>query len=182
MAEQSFKRFLNDIRVELHDEFDQNFERKAFFDRPWTDVKWTNRRGSLMLRTGRLRRSLRSQVAGNRIVFNSSAPYAELLNNGGTVKVTARMKRFFWAMYYQTGGRITYSVLSKKAANTARNRRLSDEAATWKALALKKEGDVLKFAARSFIGSHPRVDAAVRRAADQYFEQIAQSIHNTLKR
>jgi len=182
MAEPGLKQLLNDIRVELHDEFDQNFERKAFFDRPWPDTKWKNNRGSLMLRTGRLRRSLRSQVAGNRIVFSSSAPYAELLNNGGTVKVTARMKRFLWAIYYQAGGKVTYSVKAKKAANTARNRRLSDEAATWKALALKKEGDVLKFSPRPFIGSHPRVDEAVRRAADQYFEQVAQSIYNTLKR
>ena len=28
-------KILNDLRVELSDEFDRNFQRKAFFDRPW---------------------------------------------------------------------------------------------------------------------------------------------------
>lgn len=57
---------LNDLKVELADEFDQNFERKAFFDDPWPGVRMPNKRGSLMLRTGKLRQSLRNRVAGGK--------------------------------------------------------------------------------------------------------------------
>ena len=33
------KNILTDIKVELSQEFDQNFERKAFFDKKWKDRK-----------------------------------------------------------------------------------------------------------------------------------------------
>ena len=29
---------MRDLKVELDDEFDRNFERKAFFDRPWAPL------------------------------------------------------------------------------------------------------------------------------------------------
>ena len=32
---QIMPKILNDIKVDLADEFDKNFERKAFFDKPW---------------------------------------------------------------------------------------------------------------------------------------------------
>lgn len=54
-------------------------------------------------------------------------PYAELHNNGGSFKVTAKMKKFFWAKYYETSG-----IKTKKTA------KMSIEAQQWKALALKK--------------------------------------------
>ena len=51
---------LNDIKVDLDEEFDRNFERKGFFD----EMKWEERQyddgvGSLMQRSGYLRRSIR---------------------------------------------------------------------------------------------------------------------------
>ncbi|MFR9622335.1 MAG: hypothetical protein SNG97_06210 [Rikenellaceae bacterium] len=37
----------NEVRIEVADEFDRNFERKAFFDKSWDKRK--NARGSLMI-------------------------------------------------------------------------------------------------------------------------------------
>ena len=53
------KRILNDLKVELSEEFDRNFERKAFFSKPWP-ARLMEGRGSLLLQTGKLRRSMRT--------------------------------------------------------------------------------------------------------------------------
>ena len=47
------KKILNDMAVELADEFDRNFERKAFFTEKWASPKINNARGSVMNRSGR---------------------------------------------------------------------------------------------------------------------------------
>lgn len=172
---------LNDLKVELADEFDQNFERKAFFDDPWPGVRMPNKRGSLMLRTGRLRRSLRARVAGSAVVFTSSTPYAQLHNAGGKVKVTAKMKRFFWAMYYKNTNAIRYDVKTKSAVYNARTRRLTDEAAWWKALALKPVGETLTFPKRQFIGNHPQVKKAIERVVKGREADIDAFIKSHLK-
>ncbi len=45
-------KILNDLRVELADEFDKNFERKGFFNEKWEDRKHDGK-GSLMFVTGK---------------------------------------------------------------------------------------------------------------------------------
>ena len=79
------KQTLTDIKVKLGEEFDRNFERKAFFDEKWKSTKLMNYRGSLMMRTGNLRNSIRSELRGSSIVFSSSMPYANIHNNGEEV-------------------------------------------------------------------------------------------------
>lgn len=86
--QQIFQNLLKDIKVELDDEFDRNFERKAFFNTQWKSAKF-NTIGSLMIRTGALRKSLQSQVISkNAIKWQSSLPYADIHNSGGTIVVT----------------------------------------------------------------------------------------------
>lgn len=66
-----------------------------------------------------------------RIVFGSDAEYAEIHNNGGTVKIsiTEKSRKYFWFMYKATGKGM------------------------WKALALtKKESLLIKIPKRQFIG------------------------------
>ena len=71
------------MRVELTEEFDRNFERKAFFTKKWKPRTYPATRGSLLIVTGKLRRSIRSQVQGNGVRFTSSVPYASIHNEGG---------------------------------------------------------------------------------------------------
>lgn len=78
------KNLLNDVKIELKDEFDKNFIRKAFFDKKWKETKLQNSKGSLMMRTGKLRKSIQAKISGNAIVFSSSLPYASLQNEGGS--------------------------------------------------------------------------------------------------
>jgi phage gpG-like protein len=128
-----FKEFVNnltkDTEVKLTEEFDRNFERKAFFDRKWPATKHTYKKGSLLLRSGRGRRSIKSRSANGEIRWNSALPYMSLHNEGGEVVVTAKMKRYFWAMYYKVNG-------AKGTGKTQRNKKLEGEAAKWKAMAL----------------------------------------------
>lgn len=101
------KEFINSVRVELADEFDKNFKNKAFFDKKWKETKHPNSKGSLMMRSGRLRKSIKSKIKGTSIQFESSAPYAKIHNEGGQIVVTAKMKKFFWAMHYKAAGAVS---------------------------------------------------------------------------
>lgn len=83
------KNILQDLRVELTDEFDRNFERKAFFGNRWKPRR-NEGKGSLLLVTGTLRRSIRSSVVGNGVRFSSQVPYATVHNEGGTIAQNVR--------------------------------------------------------------------------------------------
>lgn len=74
------ERLMNDIKVELQDEFDKNFECKAFFDQMWIPRTEYTTRGSLLLVTGALRRSISAKVEGMRVTFSSSIEYASVHN------------------------------------------------------------------------------------------------------
>ena len=77
------KNILSDIKVDLAQKFDRNFEEKGFFGKKWTERRYENSRGSLLLVTGTMRRSIRAGVRGNGVVFTSSEPYTSLHNEGG---------------------------------------------------------------------------------------------------
>ncbi len=64
---QFIQQTLTDIKVKLEGEFKENFTRKAFFDEKWKTPKFSNSRGSVMLRSGNLRNSIISKIQGNRL-------------------------------------------------------------------------------------------------------------------
>nr|DAS51380.1 MAG TPA: tail morphogenesis protein [Caudoviricetes sp.] len=169
-----FKTFLNhiltDTKVKLTEAFDRNFERKGFFGNGWPETKIPNRRGSLMMRTGTLRRSIRSIVEGSSVRWTSSVPYADLQNNGGELVITEKMKRYFWAMYYKVSG-------AAKGRKGSAQKAFSVEAEQWKALALKKVGDKLKIPKRQFIGDHPEVKRMVDDIVNFNMKELLNSIH-----
>ncbi|MCH4829797.1 phage virion morphogenesis protein [Flavobacterium columnare] len=175
-ANDFLKRVLQDVKVDASQHFDRNFERKAFFNQKWPTTSMRNRRGSLMMRTGALRRSIRSNVQGSQIVWKSSLPYAAIHNEGGEIIVTEKMKKFFWAMYYKSSGAILFNVKKKAMANTERNRKLSTEAEQWKALALQKTGEKMKIQKRQFIGEHPIVKEIVIRVVNNNLKEINEQI------
>ena len=57
-----FRKILSNLRVEVLDEFNRNFTRKAFFDRPWPARKMDTGRGTLLVVSGDMRRSLRCRM------------------------------------------------------------------------------------------------------------------------
>ena len=96
---------LDDLRVELGDEFNRNFERQAFFSEAWARRRSPTRPGGhILVDSGELRRSIQSRTTENSITFYTTLPYAAIHNDGGEIVVTAKMKRFFWAKYYAATG------------------------------------------------------------------------------
>ena len=75
--EETINKILKDIKAELTDEFDRNFEREAFFSKPW------NPKAPHGLKlSGNLRTSIKSEVTENSVVFTSQLPYAGVHNDG----------------------------------------------------------------------------------------------------
>lgn len=83
-TQQLKRKLLADMRVELSEEFDKNFERKAFFTDKWKKRANPNAKGTLLMVTGTMRRSIKSEVRGNGVRFSSAVPYASIHNEGGT--------------------------------------------------------------------------------------------------
>lgn len=162
---------LKDVKVELLDEFDRNFEREAFFNRRWARRKYNDDRSrGLLVRTGTLRRSLRAEVTKKDSVrFFTDVPYAAIHNEGGTITVTRRMKGYFWWRYRTVmgdrGGVFAGQLQRKKDGtlrNNRRNRALTSEASFYKAMALKPAGSKVVIPKRQFIGNHPDVEKLLR--------------------
>lgn len=170
-----FRSILRDIQVELGDEFDQNFERQAFFSQAWARRKSPTRPGGhILVDTGGLRRSVRSEIRENSIVFCSEHPAAAIHNEGGEIKVTTRMKRYFWHKYYSATG----SFGRRKDGSLRQNKKnsqLSSEADFWKAMALMKVGSAIKIPQRKFLGTSPEVETAVRQIIE---ENLTEYINN----
>lgn len=155
-------RILKDIQVDMADEFDKNFERQAFFSEAWARRKSPLRPGgSILIDTGELRRSISSQTTENSITFYTTLPYAAIHNDGGEIVVTRKMKRFFWAKYYETTGSFGRKKNGERRGDK-RTTRLTGEAEFWKLMALKKEGSSIKIPRRRFLGTSPEVEKAVR--------------------
>ena len=142
------RKILSDMRVDLTEEFGRNFERKAFFTDRWKARSTPNPKGTLLMVTSTLRRSIRSEVRGNGVRFTSAVPYASIHNEGGKITVTAKMKRFFWYKYKIT----------------------KDE--MWKRMALMKVGKVITIQQRQFIGDGKHTREIIQRVIADNLKDI----------
>lgn len=174
-AKDFIKDILTDIRVDLTEEFDRNFERKAFFDKKWKNTILPNQRGSLMMRSGKLRRSIRAKQDTQNVNWSSSLPYATINNEGGEIEVTEQMKKFFWAMAYKAG-------MAAGKGKSERSQRLSAEAQQWKNLALQKVGTKMKIEQRQYIGDHPVVRQRAETIIDDHFTALDKIYYSKLKK
>ncbi|EKT3957679.1 conserved hypothetical protein [Flavobacterium psychrophilum] len=77
-----------------------NFSKERFVQKNWVDKSrqpWEARkrddRGSLMIRTGRLKRSIRKiKIGSNYFIIGTDVPYAQIHNDGGTITKTVTVK------------------------------------------------------------------------------------------
>jgi phage gpG-like protein len=93
--------------------FLESFQKEGLEGEPaWTPRKdgtstgdRTTRR-NLLVKTGKLRRSIRIvRLTANSVTIGSDMPYAKIQNEGGTThpKVTPKSRKYAWAMYKKTG-------------------------------------------------------------------------------
>ncbi len=176
------RQIIRDIRVDLSQEFDRNFERQAFFSQAWARRKTKLRGdGHILVDSGNLRRSIKAVSDSNSITFSSDLPYAAIHNEGGKIRVTERMKRFFWAKYYEACGGF-----GRKKDGSRRNDRrtvkLSTAAEFYKAMALMKVGSEVTIPRRRFLGTSPEVEKSVtdiiESNLEEYFEKYGNELNN----
>ena len=87
-----------------------NFSKDAFTNQGWTDTffeAWEtveDKNGMTLIETGALRNSITiKSLTDYSVVVGSDLQYAAIHNDGGVIKVTDKMKRFFWSRYKSTG-------------------------------------------------------------------------------
>lgn len=74
---------------------------RAFRERKFNNINWE----STVLEsksTGKLVNSLKQYLSKDSIEIISDLLYSKIHNEGGKIKVTEKMKRFFWSRYYST--------------------------------------------------------------------------------
>jgi hypothetical protein len=149
-----------------------NFRNEGFDDgglKKW-DARGTlaqrSKGRSILVDTGQLRASIRilrkiSPAAGRgaSVIVGTDKPYAQAQNEGATIQVTPKQRRFFWAMYYKNrkAADVHYAYANatgKKAKKTkaklfAASDAHDDAADIWKNMALAKEITIPK---RQYIG------------------------------
>lgn len=116
-----------------------NFTKERFTRRNWVNASrrpWEKRknekvRGSLMSRTGRLKRSIRKiSVGRERIVIGTDVPYAEIHNEGGTINKTVTVREHSRKISRgRKGGRATVASHYRKMNVTMPQRQFIGESA-----------------------------------------------------
>lgn len=181
---------LKDIKVEAADEFDANFNRQAFFNEKWARRKYNDDESrGLLVQSGTLRRSITADVTDrDSVLVQTTVPYARFHNEGGTITVTSRMKKYFWWKYItivgskrpKAGTATTYSERFQRKKNgelrnNRRNRELTEEAKFYKYMALKKTGSKITIPKRQFIGNHPDLEKLLKAIAEKNAIEIFSS-------
>jgi len=164
--EELLYKLLDKIRVDLSDEFNRNFERKAFFNTAWKPAQRKST-GSLLVKSNSLRKSIKSKTLKDGIEWTSDLPYADIHNSGGTITVTQKMKGYFWIQYRLATGSMQTTQKGKQRNNKF-NRTLTAEAEFYKAMALKKVGSKIIIPQRQFIGDHPMARTAIEQTVVEF--------------
>ncbi|MDN3621333.1 phage virion morphogenesis protein [Polaribacter undariae] len=96
--------------IEAVNLFKENFDKEGFIVGNGSVIKWKKTRRNtgrkVLKKSGRLQRGIHIKRIGNgRVVVgvDSNIKYAALHNFGGTIPITPKMRRYFWAMFKQTG-------------------------------------------------------------------------------
>lgn len=158
----------------------QNFRSGGFYGDTW---KRTNRQdvpfkgtagsyGPLLSKTTHLMSSTDYVPGDAQVTIRNPVPYARYHNEGAESEVTPKMKKYFWARYYD----ITKITKDDSKANKRRKRmRAPAEADFWRNMALKKPGSQISIPKRRFLGPSPKVDKIVtdiiNNEIDKYIKQ-----------
>jgi phage gpG-like protein len=141
-----------------------NLER--FTPRKYTTREDHGRR--LLIKSGNMVDSIRITATGRNWVTvgisqRDIARYGNLHNEGGTITVTEKMKKFFWAKFIQSGGKTAGQTKTGKAGKSMKAIQLKGDAGFWKAMALKKTGSRIKIPKREFIRITPDLETGIVR-------------------
>lgn len=159
--QEALKHLPYDIKVELADAFDKNFDNESFFGKKWTPSKYVskdNKRSGKARKLlnksggGGLRGSFKYTVNGYKILISSNKPYAAIHNEGGTIN--------------HPGGTAYFYDTKKKQLVWVRN---TDPKA---ADLPRTKPHKIEIPQRQFIGHDKEVDKLIENEIDKVFIQI----------
>ncbi|MBS2099178.1 hypothetical protein [Carboxylicivirga linearis] len=133
--------------------FKESFVKEGFTDssfKAWQKTSNPLAGKRTLYKRGNLMRSIKKQSATmSKVVVIADSEYADIHNKGGFIVVTAQMKKFFWAKYYEfdkTGTKAEYC----------------------KAMALKPVGSKIKIPQHQFMGN----SQTLMNNFDQWFGEV----------
>jgi hypothetical protein len=141
----------------------QKFFKACFVKGGWTDESfqpWQPRKSPLGGKkiligkdnTMNLMQSIRTlEENEQRVRTGTDLNYGETHNEGAEITVTARMKKFWWAKYYEFAGKVKKTKSGTMSRSKA-NLRTNAKAEYCKRMALMKTGTKIKIPQRRFIG------------------------------
>lgn len=116
------------------------------------NFEFPGKKRALLKKSGALNRDIRYTTKPNQTRVFTTLPYSGIHNEGGRIRVTAKMRKFFWAMYYkEMAGRKTKDKTAK--------------AEIWKSLALTKNSH-FDIKARPFIYHSKELNDKIDRLVD----------------
>lgn len=144
--------------------FKDNFTDGGFFGRSWEQpirrkLSMNGAKGQygpLLSSSSHLMRSFDKDTnTPGKVIIKNPVEYATIHNEGGTITVTAKMKRYFMARFIETKGSMGLTKVRRRLSKNQRNQALSREARFYLAMAHKKEGSTIRMPKRQFMGNHP---------------------------
>lgn len=121
---------------------------------------------TLLSGTNHLRDATYFKPEPGKVYIRNQVDYAQIHNDGGSIKVTAKMKRYFWYRYAAAKG----ARLTKKRGGlrkTKGNEALTREAMFWRNMALKREGSLIRMPRRHFFGPDANMSKEIRKIIER---------------
>lgn len=87
-----------------------------------------------------------------RVRTGTELAYGEIHNEGGTITVTKKMKKFWWAKYYEFAANVKMNKGGKSMRITKNNRKWGAKAEYCRNMALMKVGAKLTIPKRQYLG------------------------------
>ena len=202
MPAPDLKSYINNTLKELRNAYERripvkvgnaaiNYYKENFAEGGWNGKAWQEpirRKAGFVGLSGRYK----TLTSGRNNLFNSfdkiispgkvkiinPVIYASVHNNGGTITVTARMKKYFWARYIEIVGTKTKQSAFRytkkgKVSKSKYNQSLGAEAQFWKAMALKKVGSSITIPKRQIVGTTPELEKEIDRIITQELTRVA---------
>ena len=174
------------------DHYQDNFRKSGFVNnglRPWKKAKRlssgdkdaASQYGTLLSSRNHMFSSIKYVPGDYRVKVSDELIYAPVHNWGGTVHptITAQMRRFAWAKYYEATGKAQKTAKGKKKGKKKDSKgkekeQENPEASRWKGLALTKKKTLrIKIPKRQFIGESQEL-------SDKITEKTENEIRNIL--
>lgn len=128
------------------------------------------RYGTLLSSRNHLFSSTKYTPGDYRVKVSNEVPYAPVHQHGGMIQVpiSAKMRRFAWAMYYNSGGGSESAGAGVKKPDAD-----NSDAGFWKGLALtKKTALTIRMPARPFIGESAELTQKINEKTDAEVRKI----------